>query len=135
MIVIKLELHSARDGSIKELGRAHVSNIGGHLNDKKADYLFEIFRKGSKTKVQHCCVIKNYSRQAYTVWELIRRGLEAILNKKTQETMIDNEKLEQDKLNDFMKRINEIQIQLTRLSKDGFGRQYETSDEISSFKL
>lgn len=83
MIVIKVELHSARTGQISELGRMYISNTG-HLTSKnpnRGDYIVELFRKGSTTKVQRKGLVCDYPRNSYTVWELVRRALECTLGK------------------------------------------------------
>jgi hypothetical protein len=80
MLVVKIELHSAITGKITEIGRMHITNngLGTH---KRGEYDIEIFRKGSTTKVQRKGMVRDYPRQSYTVWELVRRGLTAALGK------------------------------------------------------
>lgn len=82
MIIVKVELHSARTGQITELGRAHISNTGDNpSHPTRGDYLIELFRKGSTTKVQRKGLLRDYPRNSYTVWELVRRCLETALGK------------------------------------------------------
>lgn len=83
MIIVKIELHSARTGKITELGRAHISNTGvlTSENPNRGDYNVELFRKGSATKVQRKGLVRDYPRNSYTVWELVRRALESALGK------------------------------------------------------
>lgn len=83
MILVKIELHSAITGKVTELGRMQISNTGHATkeNPKRGDYEVELFRKGSTTKVQRRGLVRDYPRQSYTVWELVRRALEAALGK------------------------------------------------------
>lgn len=81
MIVVKIELHSARTGKVSELGRMNITNNGLASTEKRADYDVEIMRKGTTNKVQRRGLVRDYPRQAYTVWELVRRALEAGLSK------------------------------------------------------
>jgi hypothetical protein len=83
MILVKIELHSARTGKVTELGRMQISNTG-HLTShtpNRGDYIVELFRKGSTTKVQRKGLVRDYPRLSYTVWELVRRSLESALGK------------------------------------------------------
>src|SRR5687767_6591261 len=81
MILVKIELHSARTGKITTLGQMRISNdgIASSHNPKRGDYIVELFRKGSTTKVQRKALVRDYPRLSYTVWELVRRSLEAAL--------------------------------------------------------
>ena len=150
MIIVKVELHSARTGKVTELGRAHISNTGtGDL--KRADYEVEVFRKGSTTKVQRRGLVMNYPRQAYTVWELVKRGLEAALGKKgihpgtpeefdeaimddsynikPQTALHDKYVIVSETITEYMNRVQEAHKELTRLSEDGYGKQYAKLSE------
>lgn len=82
MIIVKVELHSAVTGKVTELGRMHLSNTGeGTPADRKHNYVVEIMRKGTTNKVQRKGMVRDYPRQSYTVWELVRRALVAGLGK------------------------------------------------------
>jgi hypothetical protein len=82
MIVVTVELHSARTGKVTSLGRMHISNTGeASTLDGLHDYDVEIMRKGTTNKVQRRGLVSNYPRQAYTVWELVKRALIAGLGK------------------------------------------------------
>jgi hypothetical protein len=83
MLVVKIELHSARTGKVTELGRMQITNNGieSAHNPKRGEYNVELFRKGSTTKVQRKGLVRDYPRLSYTVWELVRRSLEAALGK------------------------------------------------------
>lgn len=81
MILVKIELHSARTGKITSLGQMKICNDGTSTNPKRGDYEVSLFRKGSTTKVQRQGLVRDYPRQSYTVWELVRRALECTLGK------------------------------------------------------
>jgi hypothetical protein len=83
MILVKIELHSARTGQVTELGRMQITNNGieSAHNPNRGDYIVELFRKGSTTKVQRKGLVRDYPRLSYTVWELVRRSLEAALGR------------------------------------------------------
>lgn len=80
MILVKIELHSARTGKVTELGRMHLSNVGGGTVDsERATYRVELMRKGTTDRVQRTAVVENYPRLTYPIWELVRRALVNIL--------------------------------------------------------
>lgn len=83
MILVKIELHSAITGKVTELGRMQISNTGHATkeNPKRGDYEIELMRKGTKDKVQKRGLVRDYPRESYTVWELVRRALECSLGK------------------------------------------------------
>lgn len=78
MIILKIELHSAITGKVTEIGRAHIINDGTGTH-KCGNYDIHVMRKGTTNKVQRSGRVTDYPRQAYTVWELVRRGLTAAL--------------------------------------------------------
>lgn len=81
MILVKIELHSARTGKVTELGRMQICNDGTSDSPKRGDYEVSLFRKGSTTKVQRKGLVHDYPRLSYTIWELVRRALECTLGK------------------------------------------------------
>lgn len=84
MILVKIELisaiHPSRD---RELGRMVITNTGkvDKYGPRRADYNVMLMRKGTTEKVIRTSLVKDYPRIAYTVWELVRRALEATLGK------------------------------------------------------
>src|SRR5579863_6028070 len=74
MVIVKIELHSAKDHSVTELGRMHISNIGG--TELRGDYQAEIFRRGT-SHIQRTSIVKDYDRKFLTVWKLVLRALKA----------------------------------------------------------
>jgi len=77
VLVVKVELHSARTGAITEIGRMVIVNDGTGTQER-GNYNVGVLRKGSQSKVQHETRVENYPRLSYSVWELVRRGLNSI---------------------------------------------------------
>ena len=89
MLIIKIELRSARTGMTSEIGRMHISNISGGGKgryDKRADYLVEVMQRGSKRKVCRSGYVKNYPRLSYNVWRLVLRGLKECFHEERDST-------------------------------------------------
>ena len=80
MLLVKIELHSARTGKVTEIGRMHIIN-NGRGTPKRGEYDVRIMRKGTTNTVQREGMVRDYPRQSYTVWELVRRALVAGLGK------------------------------------------------------
>lgn len=78
MILVRVELHSARTGKVTELGRMHISNVGTGTAER-GNYRIEVMRKGSQDRVQRAGAVLGYPRLSYPVWELVRRALAAVL--------------------------------------------------------
>ena len=83
MLVVKVELHSARTGNVETLGVMLIDNVSGHgqgADDPRADYRVRVGRKGS-TLVQAASSplrtgeVWNYPRLRYNVWRLVSRAL------------------------------------------------------------
>ena len=78
MLVVKLELHSARTGEVTEIGRMIIHNVSGGGKgryDKRADYVAEVYRKGRKNQIMRVGKVENYPRLSYNVWRLVARSL------------------------------------------------------------
>ena len=83
MIVIKLELHSARTGKVTEIGRAIIANVGG--TTKYGDYTCKVGRQKADgdeytnkevwSKPLREGEVVRYPRLSYNVWRLVIRGL------------------------------------------------------------
>ncbi|CBW47016.1 hypothetical protein [Roseovarius sp. 217 phage 1] len=80
MLVLKLELHSARTGEIEEIGRTIIANVGG--TSQRGDYICKVARKrdtfSNKDTWQEPLRtgdVKNYPRLSYNVWRLVIRAL------------------------------------------------------------
>ena len=92
MLVIKIELHSARTGKVDEIGRMLIANEGSG-DAQRGDYSVHVLRRGSikvapriseylgplgavKFKgTQRWGEVKNYPRLSYSVWRLVSRAL------------------------------------------------------------
>lgn len=83
MIVVKVELHNANNGEISEIGRAIIFNDGSGTAER-GNYGVRIGRKGNTLNAailshpQKQAKVLDYPRQSYTVWELVRRSLNAV---------------------------------------------------------
>jgi hypothetical protein len=90
MIVVKIELWSARTGEQTELGRMYIANDGTSRDPKRGDYKVKVARKGSKKfngwrdfkgwaaiKSTREGEVKDYPRLSYNVWRLITRALKS----------------------------------------------------------
>lgn len=80
MLVLKLELHSARTGEIKEIGRTIIANVGG--TNEKGDYICKVGRKRDSFDNRDVWKeplrtgdVKAYPRLSYNVWRLVIRSL------------------------------------------------------------
>lgn len=81
MIVVKLELHSAIDHTITEVGRMYLTNDGTGT-DEIGNYDVKIMRKGvsnSNGAVWKYGKVVRHSRKAVTVWILIVKAISACL--------------------------------------------------------
>lgn len=81
MLLVKIELQSARTGQIKQLGLLKICNISGRGKgryDKRADYQVEIMRKGTYEALRTGHV-RSFPRLSYNVWRLVFRALKAVL--------------------------------------------------------
>ena len=83
MIVVKIELHSARTKKITLLGQAIIDNIGTTPDGKKGDYRIRVGNKG-KLELDQIATgylregkIHEFPRLSYNVWRLIIRALKS----------------------------------------------------------
>jgi len=82
MLVLKLELHSARTGEIKEIGRTIIANVGG--TQERGDYICKVAKKretfdnkNTWSKPLRIGEVKDYPRLSYNVWRLVIRALKS----------------------------------------------------------
>jgi len=78
LIIVRVELHSARTGKITELARMKIVNVGG--TDSRGDYEFVTYRGRSKKDldkeiVERLGSIEGYPRLRLHVWNLVARAL------------------------------------------------------------
>lgn len=89
MIVVKIELHSARTGFVTEIGRMHIANITGNGQGRwepRADYNVKLFRRRSKggcLSVLREGTVKDFPRLSYNVWRLVTRALKSVFPEET----------------------------------------------------
>ncbi|ANJ20677.1 hypothetical protein RDp07_gp17 [Roseobacter phage RD-1410Ws-07] len=81
MLVLKLELHSAVTGEVKEIGRTIIANTGKG-SFQKGDYIVKVAKKRktfSNTDTWKEPLrtgnVENYPRLSYNVWRLVIRAL------------------------------------------------------------
>ena len=82
VIVVKIELHSARTGCVELLGTTIISNAGG--SHTRGDYDVRVGHKkdaGAHEDVYKRPLrtgsVKNYPRLSYNVWRLVIRALKS----------------------------------------------------------
>jgi hypothetical protein len=83
VILVRIELHSARTGRVEEIGRMIIANISGKgvgRFHKRADYKVMLLRRGLVDKVQREGVVRDYPRLSYSVWRLVFRALKSVLH-------------------------------------------------------
>lgn len=83
MIVVKIELWSARTGRVTEIGRTYITNDGTGTDDRR-NYDVWICRRGRyappgdyKSAATRTASITKFPSKAYNVWRLIARALKA----------------------------------------------------------
>ncbi len=86
MLVIRIELWPFGDEAHKkEIGIAHIANIGGHSESpRKGHYVMRIFKEKSE-KVWKECGILDFPRQKLGPWDLLFRGLRNLVGDRNKE--------------------------------------------------
>ena len=74
MIVVKVELHSALNGEVTEIGYATICNLGTGTEDK-GDYYVSVKRRGNRASVVRTGKVMGFSRRCKNVWLLVIRSL------------------------------------------------------------
>lgn len=77
MIVVTIELRSARTKKRKVLGSMLISNVGaGSAN--RFSYFYRLFKQRGEGRGEPFAdgTVEDYPRDAYHAWELVRRILE-----------------------------------------------------------
>lgn len=90
MIVVTVELWSARTKTRKVLGQTIITNQAVNRDGKRGDYYCRVARKGQSTvqamrkplRVGH---VTNYPRESYNVWRLVLRALRATFPEETKQ--------------------------------------------------
>ena len=80
MIVVRVELHSARTGEVTELARMHLANDAGQVTAKRADYDGKTFVGRSteglyRGEVSHTGRVENWPRLDLHIWNLVQAML------------------------------------------------------------
>lgn len=86
MLVVKVELHSAITGQVKEIGRVVVCNDGTQHGTRGSYNVFQLRPNRPNTKLipgwfdkpVRTGEVKNHARLRNPVWNLIRKALEAL---------------------------------------------------------
>ena len=76
MIIVRVELLSARTGKRSLLGEMHLVNDGTG-DERRGNYTAWLFRKGTR-QLHRKAPVKDYPRLAYPVWVLVKRALEEL---------------------------------------------------------
>lgn len=81
MIVVRVELWSARTGAKTEIARMHICNVSGV--GRLRDYAVSIFRGRSKTALDRMQItrrgnVRGHPSDAVHVWHLIFAALKAV---------------------------------------------------------
>lgn len=85
MIVVKVELWSARTGQKTEIARMSIVNDGTSTTPNKGNYIAKTYRGRSKEALDKAMLAKHTTRQApitehsrlrYHVWHLVRKALQ-----------------------------------------------------------
>ena len=88
MIVVKIELHSARTGKTTQLGEMHISNDGTltRADPNKGTYNVELKRAPKFWSNTRTTTVENWPRNAKTVWQLVQQALNNLyaVRRKTQ---------------------------------------------------
>lgn len=77
MIVVRIELHSARLSTVKEIGRAYIFNDATGTA-RRGNYNAMVCRKSNLSKggpPLRRGRVEDYPRRAYNVWRLVMRAL------------------------------------------------------------
>jgi hypothetical protein len=77
VIVVKIELHSARTGRVTQLGEMHISNDGvcSAQDPSRGSYRAELTRKPLFLQYTKTATVEDWPRNKKTVWQLLQRVL------------------------------------------------------------
>lgn len=88
MIVVRIELWSARTGERSELGTIYIANDGDrtNVNPNRGDYIVKQARKGQKyeqawTRPAREAKVLDHARLTLPVWSLVLKALQALGHK------------------------------------------------------
>ena len=78
MLVVKIELHSARTGKVTEIGRTYIHNVRVSNKGFTSDYKVRVCRKGKfrfEEEPTRTGEVLDFPRRSYNVWRLVLRAL------------------------------------------------------------
>lgn len=83
MLIVRVELHSARDGSVTEIARAEICNDGTSRERQSGNYQCRTLKGRTARQledrvVQRKGTVKDYPRLALHVWNLVADALRAM---------------------------------------------------------
>jgi hypothetical protein len=84
MIVVKIELHSAIDHTVSEIGRMYIVNTGFGTVEL-ADYHVEIMKKGVQSQsgaIWKVGYVTGHARKHLSVWTLVVKAIGACMGGK-----------------------------------------------------
>jgi hypothetical protein len=84
MIVVKIELHSAIDHTVSEIGRMYIVNTGNGTQEY-GDYHTQIMRKGVQSQsgaIWKIGYVRGHARKRLSVWTLIVKAIGACMGGK-----------------------------------------------------
>ena len=87
MIVVKVELHSAIDGSTTLLGRMTLANDGKLVreNKRRSTYIAKIWQRPRFGVITRRAKVENWPRADRTVWQLVHAALNQLYPKSSRE--------------------------------------------------
>lgn len=78
MILVKVELHSARTGKVTEIGRMEISNDGTSRHPAVGNYRVERYRRGSTSRVLKRGAVLGHRRKSQTIWKLLQKAIASV---------------------------------------------------------
>ncbi len=84
MLLVTVELLSARTGKRTTLAQAEIYNDGKGDHPHRGNYVAKIYRKGSKTRVWKATEIKDFPRLRLNSWDLLYRCLREIVGSRNK---------------------------------------------------
>lgn len=75
MIVVKVELWSARTGKVSTLGIMRISNDGTSRDEEIGNYMGHVMRKPTFTSITRTGIVEEHRRKSYPIWFLVAKML------------------------------------------------------------
>ena len=82
VLIVTVEIKSARTGERKTLGQMRISNKGDSANPNRGNYWVQVIKRGQDAESANSKVVRrgevlNYPRNAYSIWRLVLKALRA----------------------------------------------------------